>query len=217
MVQVTTAASASSPPVSRETPVRRVRFPTMSTCLVDDCTNQAVKRGWCGMHYRRWQRHGDVHRGALSDEQRFWSYVDKDGPVAKNHPELGPCWLWTGGLKNGGYGQFHFAGGPVPAHRWLYERLHGPVAERCLDHFACDNPPCVNPAHVRPASDRENVLRGIAPSAQNARKTHCDHGHEFTPENTERWGPDKAWRRCRTCTRATGRESKRRARAAATR
>lgn len=30
-------------------------------CRVDDCEKKAEKRGWCGMHYRRWQRHGNPH------------------------------------------------------------------------------------------------------------------------------------------------------------
>ena len=30
-------------------------------CSVSACNNQAEKRGWCGKHYRRHQRHGDVN------------------------------------------------------------------------------------------------------------------------------------------------------------
>lgn len=30
-----------------------------ATCLIDDCTSPAAKRGWCGRHYRRWYAHGD--------------------------------------------------------------------------------------------------------------------------------------------------------------
>jgi hypothetical protein len=35
-------------------------------------------------------------------------------------------------------------------------------------------------------TNRENMLRGVGVCALNARKTHCKHGHEFTPENTYR-------------------------------
>jgi hypothetical protein len=41
-------------------------------------------------------------------------------------------------------------------------------------------------------------------AARNAAKTHCDHGHEFTPANTYRWtDPQTGWTRryCRTCRR----------------
>lgn len=43
---------------------------------------------------------------------------------------------------------------------------------------------------------RENILRGTGPTAVNAAKTHCIHGHEFTPENTL---PNQGARKCRTC------------------
>jgi hypothetical protein len=43
---------------------------------------------------------------------------------------------------------------------------------------------------------RENSRRSLNPAGMNARKTHCRNGHEFTPENTRRWGNQ---RNCRTC------------------
>ena len=30
----------------------------MSQCSIPDCKKTAVKRGWCAMHYARWQRYG---------------------------------------------------------------------------------------------------------------------------------------------------------------
>ncbi|QZE10899.1 hypothetical protein SEA_CHISANAKITSUNE_112 [Gordonia phage ChisanaKitsune] len=66
---------------------------------------------------------------------------------------------------------------------------------------------CVNPWHVRPVTQKENVLRSeIAIAAVNARKTHCDHGHEFTPENTYEY---RGKRHCRVCQRKRSREYKR--------
>jgi hypothetical protein len=60
-------------------------------------------------------------------------------------------------------------------------------------------------------SIKENVLRGIGPSAINKRKTHCKRGHEFNKENTR---ITKKGRSCRICVlinerarRATARQS----------
>lgn len=147
------------------------------------------------MHYESWRRHGDpLARKPLGRpaEERFWEKVDKDGPL---FADLGPCWLWTGGTSYG-YGLFW----NVPAHRWAYENLVGPIPPGLhIDHL-CRNPPCVNPAHLEPVTVRENTLRGVGTSAQNARKTYCIHGHPFSDENTYR--PPSGGRYCRTCLNA---------------
>jgi hypothetical protein len=65
-----------------------------------------------------------------------------------------------------------------------------------LDHL-CRNRSCVNPAHLEAISHKENILRGESFSSINAKRTHCKHGHEFTPENTYRWRGKM--RTCRAC------------------
>lgn len=39
-------------------------------------------------------------------EERFWSKVDRNGPVPEHRPDLGPCWLWTAYVDAHGYGVF---------------------------------------------------------------------------------------------------------------
>jgi hypothetical protein len=128
-------------------------------------------------------------------------HVDKDGPPCARYPELGPCWLWTGSTKGGGYGQFNNGGRNHQAHRWLYERIVGPVPIVLdLDHFACDRPRCVRPGHVRPASRRENVLRGDGPASQHLTQAVCSKGHPLSGANLKTRGK-RAGRDCLTCHR----------------
>jgi hypothetical protein len=113
------------------------------------------------------------------------------------------CWPWLGKRDHKDYGRIRVGAVSYPAHRFVFEAFGTAVpSELVLDHL-CRNHWCVNPDHLEVVTGRENALRGIGPTAINARKTHCIRGHEFTPENTAR-NTDGA-RVCRECTRMRGR------------
>lgn len=127
---------------------------------------------------------------------RFWSKVDKSGE----------CWIWTAYVSRDGYGRFRGAGraSTLQAHRVAYEYLVGPIpGGLTIDHL-CRVKDCVNPGHMEVVTRAENARRGALDSRPNRpRKTHCIHGHEFTPENAYR-RPD-GHRNCRACLREQGR------------
>ncbi len=117
-------------------------------------------------------------------------------------PETG-CLLWTG-CTGHGYGLVKIRQRHLLVHRVAWELARGPIPEGLeLDHL-CRVPSCANVDHLEPVTRRENTLRGIGPAAINARKTHCIHGHEFTPENTylKHTSRGGVQRQCRACKRA---------------
>lgn len=122
--------------------------------------------------------------------------------VGRNpHNPWSPCLLWTGRKNRAGYGEFQVGGKKVLAHRWIYQHLIRSLpSSKQIDHFKCWNPSCVNVHHLRPATPLQNIRNG---KLTNAVKTHCKHGHAFTPENTRRYiGSDGQKRRaCRECER----------------
>lgn len=119
--------------------------------------------------------------------RRFWAKVDA-------HP--GGCWLWTAGRFSNGYGLFSLGGKPrrnALAHRWLYERLVGPVPEGLdLDHL-CRVRHCVNPAHLEPVTRSVNLQRGAKRPPQEL----CKRGHALSEDNVH-INPAGA-RVCRVC------------------
>lgn len=134
--------------------------------------------------------------------------------IEKTQPAENGCIEWRGGLNGVGYGQF-YAGrtslsetGKTYSHRWAYEYYVGPIPEGMhLDHL-CRNRKCCNPEHLEPVTPRENMLRGVAPAAQHARKTHCPVGHEYSGDNLY-VHPVKGYRVCRACGRIRARENRR--------
>lgn len=84
-----------------------------------------------------------------------------------------------------------------PTHCWAYEAWVGPIPDGTeLDHL-CRVPACCRPSHLDPVTHRENLLRGVGASAQNARKTHCPRSHPLDGDNLY---VSNGKRRCRICT-----------------
>lgn len=72
------------------------------------------------------------------------------------------CWVWNARVEYDGYARVWVDGRYVPAHRYIYELLQGPVADDLqMDHL-CRNTSCVNPGHLEPVTVAENQRRGEA-------------------------------------------------------
>ena len=147
---------------------------------------------------------------------RLLARVDQNGPVPHEDSwaaGTGSCWIFTGDKnKVTGYSRISLDGQPEYVHRASY-RLHGGtlVEDMTIDHrchngdpgcrgnASCVHRRCVNPDHLEQVPIGENILRGNGCCAQNARKTHCSNGHEFTTENTVI--TKRGYRQCRACYR----------------
>lgn len=132
-------------------------------------------------------------------EVRLWGRVSKLGDEA--------CWEWTGPKFHWGHGFItHRMGGRQfkwMVHRLVYAWEHGDLWPFVIDHL-CGNTCCVNPLHLQAVTSKVNTLRGEGPSAVNAQKDRCVHGHPLYGENLYVEASGK--RVCRACTNARSRE-----------
>jgi len=82
---------------------------------------------------------------------RFWSKVRRGEPNA--------CWPWTGSTDGRGYGHLsaYPKGSPLKAPRVAWEIANGPIPDGMLVRHKCDNPPCVNPAHLELGTQKDNT------------------------------------------------------------
>lgn len=112
------------------------------------------------------------------------------------------CWIWNASTDKLGYARIKVGGGKgraVEAHIVAYVLFVGDIkSDLELDH-TCRHRNCVNPAHLEQVTHQVNMQRGF-----NAIKTHCIHGHEYTPDTL--FYDARGRRNCRICVRMRAQE-----------
>lgn len=119
------------------------------------------------------------------------------------------CMVWLGCThrEKAGYGRINVNGKSSYVHR-LVPKLVGVNFEKSLTvTHKCDNPTCVNPLHLKPATQQEN-LRDMNQKGRHwlAGKTHCKRGHEYAGENLYTYKDGR--RDCKACMRLRYQRSK---------
>lgn len=113
--------------------------------------------------YRLLRQHTDMRPrscGKPSPEARFWKKVKKGNS----------CWEWTGTKDDNGYGRMARHGNKqVRTHRVSWELHHGTIPPGAIVMHACDNPSCVNPAHLRLGSVADNSLDCVMKCRQSSK------------------------------------------------
>lgn len=143
----------------------------MSGCIIDECGKRVVNkmRGLCNSHYHRYLDHGDPRggnerpgRALVPLAERFWPKVDIRGDD--------DCWEWQAARST------HFGYGIIgvgsritgdarieTAHRVAWRLTYGEIPESDVTAHGsvimhmCDNPPCVNPKHLRLGTQLDNI------------------------------------------------------------
>lgn len=171
-------------------------------CAFPGCDKMCLAKGYCTAHY--WQLR---HKGTLTER---YSYVAPkkgfppriicDEAPCNIYGLSGHCHVFRGSTSNSGYGQFQREGKYFKVHRYIYEKEVGEIPKGMVIDHMCRNRGCCNPDHLRVVTYKVNVTENIVGASWQiqAAKTHCPHGHEYSPENTVR---RNSRRHCRECHR----------------
>lgn len=130
-----------------------------------------------------------------ASNSRLAPYVDQ---IMQRVDKSGDCWLWTGYVNESGYGMYS-----TPAvlgvtrngraHCLVYELHRGEIpAGMVLDHL-CRVRHCVNPDHLEPVTNQENIKRSPL-----AFRDKCTSGHPYTEGS---FYLDRGARVCKQCKR----------------
>lgn len=125
-----------------------------SICSIHGCEKSEYRKTWCLMHYRRWSRNGHplaVKKTPIGEPKRF---IVEHSISYKSEK----CLKWPYALDSYGYPSIRADKGRVKGHRLMCELAHGPQPsheQREVAH-GCGNKWCVNPAHLRWATPKEN-------------------------------------------------------------
>lgn len=146
-------------PLEESQPAKRPLHPAQMENLAE-----GQEKPWTKFRGRNEQRRIDL----------FWARVKKGGPDE--------CWIWIG-CNNGRYGKLSVAGGKeMRAHRFSYELHIGKLANDVKLLHKCDVPLCVNPKHLQPGTQLDNMRDMISKGRLGYRPTGKGTNRKMTAE-----------------------------------
>ena len=89
-------------------------------------------------------------------------------PCVKLPRDPAGCWEWLGVINaSSGAPMKQFCGKAIPATRWIWMQLFGPIPDGLVIAHTCGNKTCINPAHLRcctqAAANREGAHVTLTP------------------------------------------------------
>lgn len=159
----------------RDTPALEAVMPGKCTVVCATCRTP-FRVSPSRLRYARYCSRACQTTPKQSVEDRFWACVTRSSDPSS-------CWEWQGYVTVHGYGSLGIRQRPTPAHRLSYEFHYGPIPPGLHVLHHCDNPRCVNPAHLFLGTHTDN-MRDM--KAKGRAATGEQHGSHLHPDRTRR-------------------------------
>lgn len=98
-----------------------------------------------------------------NEVDRFWAKVWMPYDA---HWDIDICWIWLATKDQKGYGRYGLRGKLWHAHRAAYLFHYGKCPDELYVLHSCDNPSCVNPAHLWLGTNQDNMDDKVAKGRQ---------------------------------------------------
>ena len=125
----------------------------------------------------------------------------KISDLLKRTNKNGECLEFTGYIDKHGYGRLKHKGKWF-AHRLAYYLATGIHPGNLLVCHSCDNPPCINPAHLFLGTNKDNFDDMMKKGRGRTLLNICKRGHPLTKDNV--FINKKGHRQCKQCSAMRG-------------
>ncbi|CAM3778427.1 hypothetical protein [Litorimonas haliclonae] len=146
-------------------------MPKGCICKIEGCFKPKRRREWCGAHYERWRKYGDPLASKHASPGEPLSFLME---TVATPPDV--CVIWPYAIGTHGYGVLSIDGHIVTAPKEALIRFVGPApsANSVCAHKprVCHNRKCINPKHLRWATNIENNADRVLDGTDNRGERH---------------------------------------------
>lgn len=155
----------------------------MNLCTFNGCNRKVHGHGLCRPHLRHLERGHELRPLGAPTSGQPVTLEQAAAHLTERAAQRGECVEYGGCTDGHGYGAMRLNGRTVKAHRVAWQVANGPIPKGLYVLHSCDNRRCINPAHLRIGTAKENTADMIARGRQKF------HGLRYRkPEGVERVG-----------------------------